>query len=178
MIKKSQKLFLTLCVLIFVISGCGCSDPAPSPSIHDNYTVIEFSFDELLELPSYAQKVLDGEMSYAGGWFDYYENIAALFEENIGADVNEYLTQQIFKEHVVFVCARYGYDKTNYRYSNFTVFGTQISMDRTVLDPNSNAEKDYWLDLIIVPKDAANGQRYAPGILYLGNIFDDEIMGE
>ena len=173
-----KKLFLTLCVLIFVIVGYGCDEPALSPSVHDNYTVIEFSFDELLKLPWYAPKVLNEKDSFGTNFYSNYAEVKTFFEEYVGVDVDEYYTQQMAQDYFVVTCARYGYDKTNYRYSNFTLDASLFLIDRTVLDPSSNAAKDFWLDLIIVPRVSVSGEKYKPGRLYTGSVFSEEKMGE
>ena len=180
MINRSQKLFLTLCVLIFVIVGYGCDEPAPSPSVHDNYTVIEFSFDELIKLPAYAQEVLDGEGDYGVWRYHSYDEAVAFFEEYVGENAGDYLTQEVFEEHFIIACTRYGYNKTNYKYSNckFVDNTSHMTIDRTVLNPDSSAEKGYWLDLVIVPTRTMSGEIYCPWMFLSGSIFSDEIMGE
>ena len=156
----------------------GCDQPVSSPSPTQTptsttpptpsdgaliYEVVEFDFDDVENLPWFAENVQSGLTEYAATLFLYYRVFDNAFQEYFGREASECFELNVFEDNIVGMVVRYGYSKEHYKYSNFRIITWNMAMDGTI-SASAAGEERYWIDFVIIPKSEFDYERAPFGV--------------
>ena len=145
--------------------------PPKSKEYNDGYPVVEFAWTELAKECEWVDEIVSGEKTATSGHvFVREKEISQFFSEYFDKDWSEYFAANVFQDNIIATVVRYGYDKKNVRYSKFVILSSRLYMDRTILDPDSDAPQSIWFDFVVIPRLTANGRKFSMYLSYIETI--------
>ena len=172
MLKITKKLLLLTCVIALVISTVGCVQPGvtptptptPTPDENVTYDVVSYQISDVVDLPSEAQEVLDGEREYSVEVFLLQSRLDEYIVNVFGGEAPDGFDVTAGEGNIVLAVYRYGVSKEYCTYTGFrSIYGGPFCVDLLVYTYPDRVEQ-YWLDFVVIPKSSV-GQDVVSALL-------------